>query len=159
MNESPFNYNPQRVYNYDPISRQIAPPFSKFLGLVTLASAPTIDTNIDTEPDDGTFGDLTALTNGLVLRIRRNGDDRFNLFNFQDNSDFRLAAYDVTYNARSGPQGTFGMNIRLTFGGQDKFARPIILDSSTNDKIELIIQDDLTGLVQMYALVEGYERR
>lgn len=246
---SPFNYASKRTHDYAVTDRLIATPFSRFLGLVTLAIPAVLDANTITleaghgvtagevvalseedtiylgtvllvetnvitlatplnrafsveatgfrvrinmnedgssthvtysiapssykwvanrflvamkltgEPDDGTFGDLDALTNGLVLRVCRNGSDRQNLFNFQDNSDFRLAAYDVTYNARTGPQGTYGMNVRLTFGGVDKFARPITLDSATNDCLQLIIQDDLEALVQIHAIVEGHERQ
>jgi hypothetical protein len=109
----------------------------------------------DTQPDDSKFGDLASLTRGIVLRRKRNGNDRYNLINVKNQFDFASYAYDVTYSDNAGPQSEYGVRSRLSYGGDDKHNGSIVLEGMTNDVIQCIVQDDLTGLVDFKIIVEG----
>ena len=105
--------------------------------------------------DDGTFGGETALTNGIVMRVLTDGVYH-TLFNAKTNSDLASRAYDLTY-ASKPPSGTgHGLRWRRTFGGPSKTGVTIRLNSVTNDRLEIVIQDDLTGLATFRAVVQGH---
>ncbi|MCK5603938.1 hypothetical protein KAR91_18770 [Candidatus Pacearchaeota archaeon] len=107
-----------------------------------------------TAMDDGTFGGATALTNGLVLRVK-NGITK-NIFNVKTNGDFAERAYDREYVAKP-PAGTgHAMNVRRTFGGQDKNGVVIRLNGDNGDELQIIIQDDLTDLDVFHSIVQGH---
>jgi len=105
----------------------------------------------NTTMDDGKFGNLPALTNGLVFRII-DGYQK-TLYNFKTNADIKLFCYDVNYSANA-PAGNTGLTARITFSGQDKHGMAIRVTDST--AIQWVIQDDLTGLVNMQSTVEGH---
>jgi len=108
----------------------------------------------DTAVDLNKFGDLTALTNGIVLR-RSNGQTR-NIFNVKRNSDLVELAYDVTFYDSSNPsQGVDGVSCRYTFNGEDKHGTALQL--LPGDSLDLLVQDDLSGLLKFRILGQGYE--
>lgn len=93
-----------------------------------------------TQPDDGTFGDQAALTNGVVFRVVKNGvTGKFT--NWKTNGDIRLDVYDVSYAQKSGG-GSWGTSARGSFSRLD--VAPV-LDSATGDYLEVLIQDTLTA--------------
>jgi len=104
-------------------------------------------------PDDGDFGVTGVLTNGVVLRSI-NGITK-NIFNVKRNGEFRLRAYDVEYTDAS-KAGLYSVGVRRTFAGQSKNGVTVRLDAITNDTIEVIIQDDLTDMFGMKAVVQGH---
>ncbi len=106
-------------------------------------------------PDDGLFGNIAKLTNGIPFRIKRNSGVILQKANFKDNSDFAAEAYDVEYTTRSVPAGSYGMRCRYSFGGDDKHGNPIVLDGAVGDSLEMIAQDDLTGLTQLRISAQG----
>ena len=107
-----------------------------------------------TAMDDGKFGGLTALTNGIVIR-KINGTWK-NIFNAKTNGDFGLRNFDATYiDDTLGPSGEYGFRTRRTFGGQNKNGVVIRLDGE-DDSFQLIVQDDLTGLTFMEAVAQGH---
>lgn len=127
------------------------------------ASGPVANKSVDitriivsmvlaTQPDDGLFGNIAALTNGIVLR-RNDGEVR-NIWNVKANADLAALAYDVTYTARSVPQGSYGMRCRYTFAGQDKHGVAVRLDPG--DFLQLIIQDDLEALTEFRIIAAGH---
>ena len=106
--------------------------------------------------DDGKFGDLSALTRGLVLRKR---DGIYHtIFNAKTNGDLRLRAYDLTYSDRAGggPGNAYGTSFRRTFGGPSKNGVVVRLDGSLNEVLEILVQDDLTGLGSFKAILQGH---
>lgn len=108
----------------------------------------------DTAMDDGLFGGIAALTKGCVL-LYRNGHAK-NIFNVKTNGEFAERTYDREYVAKP-PAGTgHAMNIRRTFGGQEKNGVVIRLDGATGDELVMIIQDDLTGLSHFHGVVQGH---
>lgn len=98
------------------------------------------------------FGDLPALTNGLVLR--RIDTVYRNIWNIKTNLEFGLHAYDLQPFSAVGPGGD-GLISRYTFAGQDKHGVTIRL--GPNEALQLIIQDNLSGLVSFRCLAEGHE--
>jgi len=105
-------------------------------------------------PGFGKFGDLTALTNGIVLR-KNNGDGTYeNIMEARNNSELALYAYDyTTYSATNPAQGVNGLALRFTFNGQDKHG--VVVRLLENQKLECVIQDDLSDLIDFKIMAEG----
>lgn len=101
------------------------------------------------------FGDLTELTNGIVLRKASTVDPYYNIFNVKSNLELAGIMYDFTvYEAINPTQGTDGFVGRLTFAGQNKIG--VSVRVGPNDDLELLVQDDLSGLVVFEITVEGH---
>lgn len=100
--------------------------------------------------DDGKFGGITALTNGVVIRTYINSVYR-TLTHWQSNSDMKDDMYDVAY-ADKAPSGQYGLSGRWTF---TKAEFVVDLDGANGDYIEVLIQDDLTGLDDFNIKVQG----
>lgn len=103
--------------------------------------------------DDGMFGGLPGLTRGIVLRKQLANGNYINLWNVKANGEFAELAYDILY-ADKAPAGVYGFACRLTYGGDTKHGVPIKLHPT--ESIQLIIQDDLTGLLSFNLLVQGH---
>jgi hypothetical protein len=103
--------------------------------------------------DLSTFGDLTALTNGIVLR--RNNGVVNNIWNVKKNSEFSNLAFDFDIFAASNPSsGIDGLKCRYTFAGQDKHGVAVRL--ATGETLEVLIQDDITGLDSFHIIAQGH---
>ena len=100
------------------------------------------------------FGDLTALTRGLALRINRN-DTQNNILNIKTNQGIINMAYDFNvFQATNPAQGVDGFSSRLTFAGQEKVGVALRIEQDEN--VEVLIQDDLTGLTSLQIFFEGH---
>ena len=98
------------------------------------------------------FGDLPALTNGLVLR-KRNGVTK-NIFNVKSNGEIGGIMYDWTPHLATNPaQGENGFISRLTFGSPSKLG--VVVRLPIGEDLELHVQDDLTGLISLKVIAEG----
>lgn len=107
-----------------------------------------------TAMDDGKFGNLAALTNGIVLR-KKDGEYK-NIFNVKTNGEFAERAYDREY-VNKPPAGTgHAMNVRRTFAGPSKNGVTIRLDPEAGDELQILVQDDLTGLDHFHCVVQGH---
>ena len=102
--------------------------------------------------DLGLFGDLAALTNGVTLRVRLDGVYS-TITNWKVNSDIKRDFYDVDFDTRSGGSGVAGTSGRGSF---DKLNVAVELDGNKGDQLELMIQDDLVGLVHYELNGQGY---
>lgn len=110
----------------------------------------------DADMDFETFGGLTALTNGLVMRVN-NGDGTYrNLWNFKSNGDITLQAFDYKFETNNGG-GVRSFASRMTWAGQSKHGVAVRLDGALGEKLEIIVQDDLTGLSSMRWVGQGSE--
>ena len=99
------------------------------------------------------FGDLTALTNGFVMR-HKNGFYQ-NIFNVKDNSEIASIVYDwVVYSANNPNQGQNGFVAKLTFAGQDNLG--VTIRVGVLEDIQFLVQDDLTGLQSLEITFEGH---
>lgn len=99
------------------------------------------------------FGDLTALTRGVVLRELDGYIE--NIFNVKTNGDISRLAFDnVQYIGTNPAQGQYGASWRLTFGGDEKIGAPRHIERT--EDLEIIIQDDLSALQSFTIMAEGY---
>jgi hypothetical protein len=95
-------------------------------------------------PDDGKFGGITALTNGVSLRATTEAGRTVVFGNWKTNGDMKLDMYDVTYSDKA-PAGDHGVNGRWTFTKSEVVAE-LDGDASPIQKMEILIQDNLTTL-------------
>jgi len=98
------------------------------------------------------FGDLAALTNGLVLR-RVDGVTQ-NIFNVKSNKDLANIMYDMDILVAAGPALVDGVKGRLTFGGQNKLG--VVVRLAEGEDLEIIIQDNLSALTTFQIYAEGH---
>jgi len=98
------------------------------------------------------FGDITALTNGVLLRARI--DSNYGTFtNWKTNADIKDDMYDVGFDDRAGGGGRYSTSGRGTFRNAGAIVR---LDGDTNDRIEIYIQDDITALDSFTMKFQGH---
>lgn len=97
-------------------------------------------------PDDGKFGGIPQLTNGLYFR-QANGK-RINLGSYKNNADFRQRGAKVDYSQKA-PAGSYGTNIDFTLNDRSRFGQVICIDPMDNDYIFARVRDNLTGLDDM----------
>lgn len=102
--------------------------------------------------DLGLFGNLPALTNGVIIRALIDGQYE-TLSNWKTNADAKDDMYDVEFDTRSGGGGTFGTSGRGTF---TRLGTVVRLDGGRGDRIEFYVQDDLTGLTAMKVKAQGH---
>jgi len=135
----------------DPVEFSIEPPIESKWDLTRSMHVMILDSGAD----DGKFGNIAKLTNGIYFGFVSDIEQAF-LVNIKDNSDYRSTCYDVQYTTRSGGGGDFGMAARKTFGGLDKYGVVIRLDGASNDRFIVRIQDDLSDLVQFKIKLMGH---
>ena len=102
--------------------------------------------------DSGKFGGIAALTNGMLLRII-NGTYQ-NIWNVKTNGDFSITSFDLEYDPKA-PAGVYGFRTRSTFGGIDKRGSIFYLDGDEGDELQILIQDDTTGLIKFRCMGQG----
>lgn len=112
----------------------------------------------DATMDDGKFGALNALTNGVMFRVKKSATHWNNLFNARTNSEFAIRCSSAEYvPAAQGPSGQSGFRAIREFNGFDKNGVTIRLDGSDpNSKIEIIVQDNLEGLTYFSVVFQGH---
>jgi len=88
------------------------------------------------------FGPCCALTNGLSIQITADGYTA-EVFNVKCNEDFMLFNSPANY-VTAGFAANDVMAAGLEFGGE------IVLEAGTSDKVQIIVQDDLTSPLLNY---------
>jgi hypothetical protein len=111
----------------------------------------TMYTSSTSTANDGQFGTLSALTNGLVFRIF-NGLHK-TVFNFKKNLDIKQMCYDLAYGGVSQNSAT-GVVARISFGSQSKHG--VVLRQSNTDRLQWVVQDDLTAMDSVQASCQGH---
>jgi hypothetical protein len=107
----------------------------------------------DTAVDLNKFGDLSALTNGLLMRY--NDGRVYNIWNVKRNGGFAAIGYDWTPHAATNPiQGQDGFVFRLTFGGQEKIG--VVVRLNIGCDLQVVVQDDLLLLDELSVVAEGH---
>ena len=101
--------------------------------------------------DDGKFGGIPALTNGVLLRVVKGDGSIQELTNWKTNGDMALDMYDVSYTDKA-PAGQYGVRGRWTF---TKAEFIVELDGAAGDKFELLVQDNLTALTTYEKKCQG----
>lgn len=107
------------------------------------------------------FGDLAALTAGLLLRVVDSEDVIQNIWMIKDNAQFALHAYDwLPYEAINPVQGQDGMGWRYSLNGPDKHG--VVIELQPGDKLQLVVLDDLNTaqasaqITEFFAMAEGH---
>ena len=125
---------------------------------------PPIDLEIDitrimlkiicsSPPEFSMFGDIAGgLSRGVVMR--RTDGTNTNYFNVKTNGELANLMYDVAFYDQTKTQGVNGVTGRLTYGGQGKHGAVIRL--AKNERLEIIIQDDLTSLNSFRIIASGH---
>jgi hypothetical protein len=134
-----------------PISFQVSPKPGTRWDITRMMTSMVLSSS----GDDGLFGNLPAITNGVYFR-KEDSSESNNLFNAKENSDFAIEGFDVAYPIRSGGQGSHGMRSRITWGGQSKQGVVIRLDGTTGDAFVAVVRDNLTGINKFRVKVQGH---
>jgi hypothetical protein len=103
--------------------------------------------------DDSKFGGLPALTNGVVVRVSRNNGAEFEtLSTWRTNKDLKEDMYLVVYSDKAGG-GNYGVHGKWNLEESGAISK---IDETNNDKFEVVIQDNLTSLVDFQIKVQGH---
>lgn len=105
-------------------------------------------------PTYATFGDLTKLVNGIVLR-KIDGKFR-NIFNIKTNGELQGLMYDLSAADAVNPnQGQNGYVARLTFASPGKIG--VVIRLAPGEDLQMIIQDDISDIELFEIVCEGHE--
>jgi hypothetical protein len=125
----------------------IAPPVGAIWQLTRLLISITDATVMD----DGTFGGVPALTNGVVIRIFTNGEYASAAI-WKTNGDIASDMYDTVYVAKP-PSGTgYGFRARWTL---EAMHAVVELNGDNGDILEVVVQDDISGLINFKMKAQG----
>ena len=111
-------------------------------GEVWLISRFTLVMVHDSQGDFSLFGNLTELPNGAVLRSRNSGQD--GIFTVWKTNGEIDTDSNVKFDDRAGGQGLYSTSAKGSLLDLDRVQAR--LDGAAGDYLELIVQDDLTGL-------------
>jgi hypothetical protein len=101
--------------------------------------------------DDGKFGDLTALTNGIRF-VKENAIDQ-GLGTYRTNSDFREFGAVVEYNPRSGGGGNFGVDV--IFDVKKTYGVVLRIDPAIPEIFKGTVRDALQTLDRVRVSIMG----
>ena len=135
-----------KVFNILPLSGQ-AGDMTRII--ITIESTQAMDFT--------KLGSLSALINGIVLRVKRQNGDFRNQVNFKTNGEFIEKAFDVIELSKTGGGG-FGLVMRLTYAGPEKHGVTVRVDGDLGEEWQIVIQDDLSsGLLKLRVAAGGHE--
>jgi len=103
--------------------------------------------------DFGLFGNLAALTNGVILRIKVSGDYG-TLTNWKTSGDINVDTGDVDFHLRSGGGGTHGTASNGAF--KARTGAVMRLDGDEGDVFQVYVQDNLTTLAFWNMKIQGH---
>ena len=104
------------------------------------------------------YGNLgAALTSGIKLEAHHDGGVVVDLMDglpVKQNADWSRVCYDVDIKSWGATPSDETLTFRWTFA---KAGFPIRLDGNSNEKLQLIVADNVTALITHYFTVQGYE--
>lgn len=131
-----------QIFQIGPIGTDIVIDITRLVGYIQSGSAM----------DDALFGNIVALTNGVVLR--RNDGVIDNIWNVKSNGEIALlSGADLGYTTKA-PAGSFGARFRNSYAGQEKHG--VTIRVGAGEMLEVLIQDDLTGLEEFRMMAQGH---
>ena len=104
--------------------------------------------------DSGSYGNGITLTNGITVRVQNNQGTFSDLTAgspIKINPHWKRLCYDANVSAYG--LGDESLGVRWTFS---KAGYPIRLDGGSYDRIEVLLDDNFTGLVDHTFLVQGF---
>ena len=110
-----------------------------------------------TSMDNGKFGGIAQLSNGIVLR-KKDGSYK-NFINIRCNGDLVVHAYNTEYTEGAGffGAGSYSFKAVKKFAGQNEMGVIIRLDGNLPEEFQAIVRDDLTDLDIVYIMIQGHE--
>lgn len=105
------------------------------------------------------YGNLgSALTNGIIVRVQDDSGTIIDLIDnepIQTNADWGRFCYDVVVNnfSASGASANDHALVRWSFFKSESIIR---IDGSANERFEIVLSDNFTGLIEQFFLVQGY---
>lgn len=93
------------------------------------------------KPDDGNFGGITAITNGLIIRRKINGY-RSNFGCYRMNKDFKDYGAYINYTEK-GAGGTYGTDVDISI---KDYGVAVRVGFSLLDETVILVRDNLTSL-------------
>ena len=135
-----------------PVIYKVCPP-SGAKWDITNINFTIVDTGTSTQFTASGFGNIIGgLTNGIILR-KVDGITK-NVWQINNNGGFsdRGCRYDID---RAGFFGANEIGLSATYCINDKGVT-IRLDGDTDDELNIIVQDDLTGLDKMAVVAQGH---
>jgi hypothetical protein len=128
-----------------PMSFFVCPPENQQYDIVSIS----ISMEDNSVMYDSTFGGLAKLTNGLIFRITNHR--KKNLYLISNNVGFKEYGFVTEYPDKV-PSGTYAFwadkNLRTSNG--------VVLRLKEGEKLEIINQDNLTGLIKFAVTVHGH---
>jgi len=106
-----------------------------------------------TAGDFGLFGNIAALTNGVILRVKVSGNYG-TLTNWKTNGEINVDTGEVAFHTRSSGGGTHGTAANGAF--RDRTGAIMRLDGDLGDRFEIYVQDDLTTMSFWNMKVQGH---
>lgn len=104
--------------------------------------------------DDSKFGGIPALTNGVHLRKNNNDGESYQTISiWKANKDMKEDMFNLDYTDKAGPSD-HGVNGRWSIF--DGTGAVINIDGDNAESVELIIQDDLTDLIDFQVKMQGH---
>ena len=100
---------------------------------------------------EGLFGNIARLTKGIIGR--RTDGQISNYFLISNNVGFFQNGYETYYPAKA-PSGVYSFNARKKF--MEIHGNVIALEGITADELQIIVQDDLTGIDEFTVTVQGH---
>ena len=105
----------------------------------------------DTGINFNKFGGITALTNGVDLKITEGGESERLGLNAKKNSDFYEFATAVILQSAATDVLSIRSNIKISQGTTFE------LKDSLSENVKVVVNDNLTGIDRFNVLVKGYE--
>lgn len=133
----------------NPVSFEIDPP----IGTIWQFTRIIISITDGSAMDDGKFGGIPALNNGVSLRATTASGRTVTFGNWKTNGDMALDMFDIQYTDKA-PAGENGLRGRWTFTKAEVVAE-LDGDASPIQKLEILIQDDLTDLTSFQIKGQG----
>lgn len=103
------------------------------------------------------FGGAAALTNGCSLLVQRDGGTVIDFTDgraLKQNADFGNLCYDLSFHESGNAANTSNVQARFTF---TKAGQPLVLNGKRGERIAMVVNDDLTDLLDFVATIQGYE--
>lgn len=131
-----------------PVSFSVQPPGSTVWQITRLLLSIA-----DGSPmDDGLFGSLTSLTNGVTIRATTAAGRTVAISNWKNNGDIKLDMYDVEYSDKA-PAGEYGLRGRWSLTKAE-----MVIEIDGDDplqNIEVLIQDDISDQTSFRMRAQG----
>lgn len=104
------------------------------------------------ELDDTKFGGISALTNGIAMRVRVGGE-YYNLGVARTNGDLFLLLSSGQYSDKAGAGAFGGFWTGLI---RDRLGIVVHLEGVNEDTLEVLVQDDIDALLSVEIVAQGH---